>query len=262
MIKKGKFPYALLFFSLLIFYSSLSAEQIRIATASNFSLTLKAIAQQFEQKTGHKVTIISGSTGKLYAQIINGAPFDAFFSADSKRAERLDLEGFAISGSRFTYAIGKIILWSPKPGFVDSHGDILHQDGFRYLAIANPKLAPYGRAAQQVLKQHKLWQNLSSRMVRGENIGQTFHFVKSGLAELGFIALSQVQQPGQAIEGSYWSIPQALYSPIAQQAVLLKDNHTSRLFLAFIKNQSSLKIINNFGYAIPANTIKGGDNAQ
>jgi len=242
---------SLFIFSLtLLFSSELSANEIHVATASNFTETIKLIAQQFEKKTGHKVIIISGSTGKHYAQIKNGAPFDAFFAADSRRPELLDKEGAAIPGTRFTYAIGKVILWSPIEDYVDSKGQVLKKNNFRYLAVANPKLAPYGKAAQEILQDMELWSILRSRMVRGENIGQTFQFVKSSNAKLGFIAFSQVKRPNQAIEGSFWEVPQSLYTPIKQQAVLLKENDTARAFLSFIKEDESLRIIRSFGYEI------------
>ena len=245
-------PFSVYFYFILwlsfLLNSSVSAEEIRIAVASNFTSTIKTIALQFEKETHHKVTIISASTGKHYAQIINGAPYDAFFSGDSKRAERLDKEGIAITGSRFVYAIGKVVLWSPQNNYVDNQGSILNDDSFRYLAIANPKLAPYGKAAEEILKGRHLWNKLRSRMVRGENISQTFQFVKSTNADLGFVAFSQIKRPDQIIEGSYWEVPQALYSPIKQQAVLLKDNEVSRLFLAFIKNKQAQQIMQSFGY--------------
>ncbi len=243
------------FFSLLLCSSNLLADEIRIATASNFSLTLKAIIKLYEQQSSHNVILVSGSTGKLYAQIKNGAPFDAFLSADSKRAELLDNEGIAIKGSRFTYAIGKIILWSPKQDYIQDKEEILRTDNFHHLAIANPKLAPYGKAAQEVLNHFGIFNSLSGKMVRGENIGQTYQFVKSGNAELGFVALSQVKTPQQNIQGSFWIVPQSLYQPIKQQAVLLNDKKVVHQFLDFIKSQQSLDIIKSFGYAIPDITI-------
>jgi len=246
-----KYTIIAFFYSLLLCSSNLLADEIRIATASNFSLTLKAIIKLYEQQTSHNVVLISGSTGKLYAQIKNGAPFDAFFSADTKRAKLLDNEGIAIKDSRFTYAIGKIILWSPRQDYIKDKEDILRTKNFHHLAIANPKLAPYGKAAQEVLKHFGLFNLLSSKIVRGENIGQTYQFVKSGNAELGFIALSQVKKPQQNISGSFWIVPQSLYQPIKQQAVLLKDNEASQSFMNFIKSQQSLDIIKNYGYAIP-----------
>jgi len=229
----------------------LMAEEIRVAVASNFGNAIKGLSQSFEQKTGHKVTLIFGSTGKHYAQIKNGAPFDAFFAADSKRPELLEKEGLASPGTRFTYAIGKLILWSPKKGYVEAGGRVLEKMSYRRLAIANPKLAPYGKAAQEVLQSRELWGALKGNTVRGENIAQTFQFIQSGNVELGFVAYSQVKRPGHTITGSWWEVPQVLYTPIAQQAVLLKDKETVREFLAFVKREESLKIIRDFGYDTP-----------
>ncbi|RKZ91942.1 MAG: molybdate ABC transporter substrate-binding protein, partial [Gammaproteobacteria bacterium] len=166
------------------------AEEIRVVVASNFTDAIREIAGRFEMKTQHKVSVISGSTGKHYAQISNGAPFDVFFAADVKRPELLEQQGLALPGSRFTYAVGKIVLWSPDQDYIDTSANVLKQGKFNHLSIANPKLAPYGRAAQQVLKKLGLWNKLQGRMVRGENIGQAFQFVKSGNARLGFVAFS------------------------------------------------------------------------
>lgn len=229
----------------------LVADEIRVAVASNFIGAIKSIAESFEASTGHKVTLISGSTGKHYAQIKHGAPFDIYFAADVKRAKLLAEEGVAQPGSRFTYAIGKVILWSPKSGTVDLEGKVLEQGEFRHLAIANPKLAPYGKAAKEVLQARGLWDGLRGRMVRGENIGQTFQFVKSGNAKLGFVAYSQVKRPGHPVEGSFWAVPQSLYSPIEQQAVLLKDKDAARAFLSFVRRDESLEMIRGFGYGTP-----------
>jgi len=197
------------------------------------------------------VTPIFGSTGKHYAQIKNGAPFDAFFAADVRRPEHLEKEGVALPGSRFTYAVGKVVLWSPRTGYVDPQASVLERGEFHHLAIANPKFAPYGKAAQEVLQERGLWGRLSGRLVRGENIGQTFQFVNSGNAELGFVAYSQVKRPNQPIEGSFWEVPQALYTPIEQQAVLLKDNEVARAFLSFVRSDEALKIIRDHGYETP-----------
>ncbi len=227
------------------------ADNIHVAVASNFTHTIKMLAGQFEASSGHKVTLSFGSTGKHYAQIKNGAPFDAFFAADVKRPQLLDEEGVALPGSRFTYAIGKIVLWSPKRSIVDAQGKVLEEGTFRHLAIASPKLAPYGKAARQVLQGRGIWEALQDRMVRGENIGQTFQFVKSGNAELGFVALSQIKHPAHTIEGSLWEVPQSLYSPIEQQAVLLRESDAARAFLTFVKSDESLEIIRRFGYATP-----------
>jgi len=227
------------------------AEEIQIAAASNFANTIISIAQRFEINTGHKVTLIFGSTGKHYAQIKNGAPFDVFFAADIKRPELLEKEGIALAGSRFTYAIGKLVLWSPTPNYVDSSGKVLEQMEFRHLAIANPKLAPYGKAAVEILQARGIWNAIKGRTVRGENISQAFQFVNSHNAELGFVAYSQIKHPGHPSAGSWWEIPQSLYTPIEQQAVLLKQNKAARDFLSFIKSDESLEIIRSFGYGTP-----------
>jgi len=226
------------------------ADEIQIAVASNFTGAIKEIAQAFEKKTGHQVTLVFGSTGKHYTQIKNGAPFEAFFAADIKRPKLLEEEGVAQPGSRFTYAIGTVVLWSPDPAVVDAKGEVLSAGQFRHLALANPKHAPYGKAAEQVMKAKGAWETLQGRLVRGENIGQTYQFVKSGNAELGFVALSQIKKPGEAINGSYWEPPQSLYDPIEQQAVLLKDNAIAREFLRFTKSEPTRKIIQGYGYRV------------
>jgi len=236
---------------LLLSGSSVTAEEIRVAVASNFSETLKDIATRFETQTGHRVILIQGATGRHYAQIKNGAPFDLFFAADVWRPKLLDEQNVALPGSRFTYAIGRIVLWSPEPGYIDAEGRVLERGGFRHLAIANPKLAPYGRAAREVLQSYGLWDRYRTRMVRGENIGQAFHYVSSGNAELGLVAYSQVKRPGQPVAGSLWVVPQDRYAPIEQQAVLLRDNDTARSFLSFIKDKESRQIIREFGYGVP-----------
>lgn len=231
--------------------SVVGADEIRVAVASNFANTMREISGRFEEQTGHEVILAFASTGKHYAQIKNGAPFDAFFGADTERPERLEKEGLAVAGSRFTYALGTLVLWSPEIGMVDAAGKVLELGGFRFLSLANPKLAPYGRAAQEVLKGRALWQSLQPRMVRGENIGQAFQFVISGNAELGFVARSQIDKPGEAIAGSWWEIPVDLYSPIAQQAVLLSESTAARELLAFVRGQEALDILRSYGYRTP-----------
>jgi len=233
----------------LVIVSNLSmAADIRVAAASNFSQAMTVLARSFEESTGHQVKLVFGSTGKHYAQVRNGAPFDVFFSADIERPRLLEEEGIAIAGSRFTYAIGKLVLWSPMADYVDSKGNVLEKGEFNYLAIANPVLAPYGRAAKEVLQSRGLWSEMKGKAVRGENIGQAFQFVNSGNAELGFVALSQVTKINQPIEGSFWKVPQGLYTPIEQQAVLLKENEVGRRFLSYIKSTAAMKIINDYGY--------------
>lgn len=226
----------------------LVAKEIRVAVASNFSETMKALVDGFEANTDHEVTLIIGSTGKQYAQIINGAPFDLFFAADMERPKLLEREGLALPDTRFTYAVGKLVLWSPKTDYVDPEGSVLKRGDFRFLAIANPKLAPYGKAAQEALEELGLWDGLTGKIVRGENITQAYQFVKSGNAELGFVAYSQVISPNRPTEGSHWEVSQALYTPIEQQAVLLKDSPTARAFLSYIQSNEALKIIREYGY--------------
>jgi len=229
----------------------LGADEIRIAVASNFRQAMAAAATRFEQQSGHEVTLISGSTGKHYAQIVNGAPFDAFFAADAERPRRLDTERRIVPGTRFTYAVGKLVLWSADKERVDPLGDVLRFGAFEHLAIANPELAPYGAAARQVLQGLGLWENFSDRLVRGENIGQTFQFVVTGNAELGFVARAQLAIPSRAFEGSSWEPPQSLYDPIEQQAVLLRDTPTSRAFTTFMQGEEARALIRSYGYDVP-----------
>jgi len=228
-----------------------SSEIIQIAVASNFSVVMDEISKRFEQETGCDVRLIPGSTGKHYAQIKQGAPIDIFFSADVKRPEILEIEGIGLSDTRFTYAIGKIILWSPKNNYVDPKGNILHNDSIYRIAIANPNLAPYGRAAKETLENSDLWLKLKSKIVRGENIGQAFHFVNSGNADLGFVSASQIKHPRFSGKGSYWEVPSNLYSPIFQDAVLLKESKSGREFIKFVKSHKSKNIIQRFGYEVP-----------
>ncbi len=232
-------------------YGLSNGGELTLAVSSNFTSAIKCIAAQFEVKTGHKVILIFGSTGKHYAQIKNGAPFDIFFAADTIRPELLEKERIAIQGSRFTYAVGKVVLWSPDAGYVESEGSILEKGSFRHLAIANPKLAPYGNAAREIMKRRGVPDDLNERLVFGENISQTFQFVKSGNAELGFVAYSQIKCPDKPFEGSMWEVPQELYTPIKQQAVLLKQSEIAVDFLEFVRSEETLEIIQSYGYVIP-----------
>lgn len=231
--------------------SPLQADEIRVAVASNFRQALAAAAERFEESSGHAVVLISGSTGKHYAQIRNGAPYDAFFAADVDKPRRLEEERRIVPGSRFTYAIGQLVLWSADPALVDSAGEVLKSDRFRHLAIANPELAPYGAAARSLLQALDLWDALAPKLVRGEDIGQTFQFVMSANAELGFVARSQVEAPGREFTGSSWQPPQALYPPIEQQAVLLQDSPAGRIFMAFMQGDEARAIVRAYGYDSP-----------
>lgn len=227
---------------------SAAAEDVRVAVATNFSDTLTALVQLFERSSEHTVLVSAGSTGTHYAQIRNGAPFEAFFSADAERPRLLEEQGVAVAGSRFLYAVGKLVLWSPQPGLVDGDGRVLESGSFRFLAIANPELAPYGAAAREVLTARNLWNSLQPKLVRGQDIGQAYSFVHTGNAELGFVALSQLMKPGAEIAGSYWLVPDSLHRPIAQEAVLLKDVAAAREFIEFVKTPAAREVIRSFGY--------------
>lgn len=251
MRKHKLFSILLITVSMALATGQLLAGEIYVAVASSFADAITTISERFEENTGQKVTRIFGSTGKHYAQIKNGAPFDVFFAADVRRPQLLEKENIALPGSRTTYAVGKVVLWSPRPGYVDQEGKVLEQGKFRHLAIANPNLAPYGKAAREVLQAHGVWNKLSGSIVRGENISQTLQFVKSGNAELGFVAYSQIMHPGSPIEGSWWDVPQALYTPIVQQAVLLGSSEIARSFLAFVRSDEAREIIRGYGYETP-----------
>ena len=246
------------FFALIItcqflFVTQSLASEIRIAVASNFHSTMKEIIVQFELENtkANKIVLIPGSSGKHYAQIINGAPFDLFFSADKLRPILLEDQGIIRNQSRFTYALGKLVLWSPNNSFIDSEGQILYDNDFRFLAIANPKISPYGLAAKETLVSMKLWQDMNQKLVRGENIAQTFQFVSSRNSEIGFVSFSQIRNPNNNMKGSFWEVPQSLYGPIEQQAVLLRDSKLGRDFMKFIKTKKALDIISKYGYDLP-----------
>lgn len=227
------------------------AGEVSVAVASNFTAPMKAIAQAFERDTGHKAILSFGATGQFYAQIKNGAPFAVLLAADDETPARLEREGVAVPGNRFTYATGKIVLWSKKADLVDTNGEILKTGKFDKLALANPKLAPYGAAAMQVLEKLNLTKQLGPRLVEASNIGQTFQFVSSGNAALGFVALSQVFENGKLKEGSGWVVPSNLYSPIEQDAVLLtsgKANVAAQALLQYLRSDKAKAIIVSFGY--------------
>ena len=232
-----------------------SAGEIRVAVSSNFYPAIKEIALQYELKTtslaqNHKVILIPGSSGKHYSQILNGAPFDVFLSADSLRPSLLERKELSEKNSRFTYAIGRLVLWSPKNN-LEVNIETLFQKNFRFLAIANPKIAPYGIAAKDALTSLSLWKEIQEKIIRGENIAQTFQFVDSGNAKLGFVSYSQLVNPNYPVEGSFWEVPQNLYRPIEQQAVLLKNSELGKDFLAFLQTEKSLNIITKNGYRLP-----------
>ena len=231
--------------------ASLQAAEVQVAVAANFAVPLRKIAEDFSRHSGHTLRVSSGATGKLYAQIVNGAPFEVFLSADSTTPERLEKEGQVVAGSRYTYAVGRLVLWSAQAGVVDEKGEILNTGPFRYLALANPKTAPYGAAAVEVLKARGLYARLQDKYVQGENIAQTHQFVASGNAEIGFVALSQVWQDGKLTGGSAWRVPPELHAPIRQDAALLKRgeaNAAARAFLDYLKSEPARRVIAAYGY--------------
>lgn len=228
------------------------ADETAIAVAANFAAPVQKIAAEFEKKTGHKAVISTGSTGKFYAQIVNGAPFEILLAADDETPAKLEKEGQSVTGKRFTYAIGKLVLWSPKSAIVDANADVLKRGGFDHLSIANPKVAPYGAAAVETLKSLGVFESLQGKLVMGENIAQTHQFIATGNAPLGFVALSQVLKDGK-IDGSYWIVPEKMYSPIRQDATLLnkgKDNKAADAFLQFLKSKTAKDIILSYGYSL------------
>jgi molybdate transport system substrate-binding protein len=230
------------------------AGEVNAAVAANFTAPMKQIAAMFEKDSGNKVKLSFGSSGKFTAQIKQGAPFDVFLAADDKNPMLLVQEGLAIEGSRFDYALGKLVLWSAKPGFVDNKGAVLSRGEFNKLAYADPKLAPYGLAARETLEKMGVWNAVQGKLVTGESITQTYQFAATGNAELAFIAFSQITRDGRVTDGSWWLVPAGLYSPIRQGAVLLtasKDPAAAKAFLTFLKGEKAAAVIRSFGYEMP-----------
>jgi molybdate transport system substrate-binding protein len=229
----------------------LSADELKIAVAANFTDAISTLAPEFEKQTGHKIVPVFGATGKFYLQIKNGAPFEVFLAADIKHPRLLESEGLSVAGSRFTYATGKIVLWSPKDNFIDVAGKVLEGDIFKFVAVANPDIAPYGRATLEYLIAVKLWDKLEARRVMGQDLGQAYAFVLSGAAELGFVGLSQLQGPAKKkIPGSYFIIPQRYYKPLEQQAIQVKKSAAASEFMEFLKSPAAKKIIRLYGYEV------------
>lgn len=229
--------------------AALSAE-VRIAVAANFAPTLRQLAKHFSSATGHRLLISSGSTGKHYAQIRNGAEFDIFFAADSARPERLEAEGVGVPGSRFTYAVGRLALWVPGEPGLGSPEEYLRTAEFGRLAIANPRLAPYGLAAQQTLEAWQLWDRLQPRLVRGENIAQAHQFVATGNAPAGLVALSSLRA-GEEPDGTFQLISDSLHQPISQQALLLRPGEAASDFLQYLRGDAATAVIQAAGYQGP-----------
>ena len=229
------------------------ADEVQVAVAANFTAPIQAIAADFEKDTGHKLVAAYGATGQFYTQIKNGAPFEVFLSADDTTPEKLEKEGDTVKGSRFTYAVGTLALWSAKDGYVDSKGEVLKKNEYQHLSIANPKTAPYGLAATQVLEKLKLTEATKTKIVEGQNITQAYQFVSTGNAELGFVALSQIYKEGKVTSGSAWIVPASLHDPIKQDAVILskgKDNAAAKALVEYLKGPKAAAVIKSYGYQL------------
>jgi molybdate transport system substrate-binding protein len=246
-----KIKYCLLV--LTAFCLQVQAADIHVAVAANFTAPMQKIAQSFEQASGHKVLLSSGSTGSLYAQIKNGAPFQLFLSADDETPAKLENEGLGVASTRFVYATGKLVLWSAQPNVVDDQGNILKSQQFKFLAIANPKLAPYGLAAVETLNKLGLLQEVQPKFVQGDNIAQTYQFVASGNAPLGFVALSQVMVDGKIAKGSAWVVPAHLHAPLRQEAIVLqksKDNAAVSALVNHLRSDNAKQVMRAYGYDV------------
>lgn len=241
------------FFVLALLPGVVSAAEVRVAVAANFTAPMQKISADFERDTGHKAVLSFGATGKFYAQINNGAPFEVLLAADDETPARLEREGQAVAGSRFTYAVGRLVLWSAREGRVDADGAVLRQGAFGHLAVANPKTAPYGAAAFEVLGKLGLLAALQPKLVQGENIAQAHQFVLTGNAELGFVALSQVMKDGKLSGGSAWIVPAGLHAPLRQDAALLakgKTNPAAAALLAYLRGDKAQASLRAYGYEI------------
>ena len=237
----------------LAFAGSVHAAEVSVAVAANFTAPMRKIAAAFEADTGHKAVLAFGATGAFYAQIKNGAPFQMLLAADDETPARLEKESLGVAGTRFTYAIGKLVLWSAQPGVVDGKGEVLAKGSFERIALANPKLAPYGAAAVETMAKLNVLERLRPRFVQGENIAQTYQFVSTGNAPLGFVALSQVMVDGAIAKGSAWVVPATLHEPIRQDAVTLasgKDNPAAAALVAYLKGEKARGIIRSYGYEL------------
>jgi molybdate transport system substrate-binding protein len=231
--------------------TSARADDVLVAVAANFAAPMARLASAYTAATGHTLQLASGATGKFYSQIVAGAPFEVLLSADDETPQRLIAEGHAVAGSAFTYAVGQLVLWSATPGLVDAQGAVLASGRFQKLAIANPKTAPYGRAAVEVLAARGLTAALAPKLVTGESVAQAYQFVATGNAELGFVALSQVSAPGKALTGSMWRVPAALHAPIRQDAVLLKPGvgkPAAAALLQWLRSEPAQVLIRAHGY--------------
>ena len=246
-------PSALATLIALFTLGSAQADEVQVAVAANFTAPIQAIAADFEKDTGHTLVAAYGATGQFYTQIKNGAPFEVFLSADDTTPQKLESEGDTVKGSRFTYAVGTLALWSAKEGYVDAKGAVLKKNEYQHLSIANPKAAPYGLAATQVLAKLGLTEQVKSKLVEGQNITQAYQFVSTGNAELGFVALSQIYKDGKVSSGSAWIVPGQMHDPIKQDAVILnkgKDNPAAKALVDYLKGPKAAAVIKSYGYQL------------
>lgn len=242
-----------LLLSLTMATTAAQAGEVQVAVAANFGGPIARIGEAFTAATGHVLKVSTGSTGKFYTQIVSGAPFEVLVAADDETPRKLVAENHAVAGTQFTYAIGKLVLWSAQAGLVDSQGAVLGSDKIKHVAIANPKVAPYGAAALELIKARGLSEALTPKLVTAESIAQAYQFAATGNAEVGFVALSQVAVPGKAAAGSYWLVPQNLYGEIRQDAVLLKTgekNPAAKALLDFLKGDAARQTIREYGYGL------------
>ncbi|WP_338495592.1 molybdate ABC transporter substrate-binding protein [Pseudomonas sp. WP18] len=244
-------PLLPLLLSTFLAVGTVQADEVQVAVAANFTTPIQAMAADFEKDTGHKLVAAYGATGQFYTQIKNGAPFEVFLAADDTTPAKLESEGDTVKGSRFTYAIGTLALWSAKDGYVDAKGQVLKDNAFQHLSIANPKAAPYGLAATQVLDKLGLTAQVKGKIVEGQNITQAYQFVSTSNAELGFVALSQIYKDGKVTGGSAWIVPAELHDPIKQDAVILskgRDNPAAAALVDYLKGPKAAAIIQAYGY--------------
>ncbi len=228
-----------------------SAGDVLVAVAANFTAPMQRIAQEYQLDSGHQVSLSFGSTGSFYTQIKNGAPYEILLSADDETPLKLERDGLAVIGTRFTYATGRLVLWSKQLGLVDANGEILRSNKFQKIAIANPKLAPYGAAAIEVMTKMGVIKDLTSKLVQGESIGQTYQFVATENARIGFVALSQISFNGQITQGSAWVVPKNYYNAIQQDAILItkgRNNPAAISLLNYMKSDKIKTIIKSYGY--------------
>lgn len=237
----------------LLLSSFVQAEEFNVATADHFTFPMQELLRLFEKDTGNKATVTATSVGMIYNKLKEGAPFDMFFSGDTVTPTKMEQEGFVVANSRFAYAVGKLVLWSPNPNLIDKKGEILKTGNFKQLVLSHTERAPYGLVAKQTLEKLELWDKLKDKLMIVESPLITYDTITKGGAELGFLPLS-ILNPSKKIEGSLWIVPAGLYDRLEHHAVLLKhgeNNKAAKDFLAFVKSPRAKNVIESFGYSIP-----------